>query len=188
MCWIHFQNIHTFTYQKTLLHTLFCLFLKLPKAFSVSLNLVKVQLCLYRNNSRRSTTKPWYDKRISRFLSILIHLWTVGIPVSLLNFKLKSCTLLSSLLKVKFSGEYCSHIESKSTILSAAWNKRHSSTPIFRFLVDFRGIVGVLKGTLLQIWKSPYIFVFTSKQYPKSFLFLVRRIIELFARKVCKIS
>ena len=26
--WIHFRNIHTFTYQKTLLHTLFCLFLK----------------------------------------------------------------------------------------------------------------------------------------------------------------
>ena len=26
--WIHFQNIHTFTYQKTLLHTLCCLFLK----------------------------------------------------------------------------------------------------------------------------------------------------------------
>ena len=32
--WIHFQNIHTFTYQKTLLHTLFYLFLKSSKAFS----------------------------------------------------------------------------------------------------------------------------------------------------------
>ena len=37
--WIHFQNIHTFPYQKTLLHTLFCLFLRLLKAFSVSLNI-----------------------------------------------------------------------------------------------------------------------------------------------------
>ena len=35
---IHFQNIHIFTYQKALLHTLFCLFLKSSKAFSVSLN------------------------------------------------------------------------------------------------------------------------------------------------------
>ena len=35
--WIHFQNIHTFTYQNTLLHTLCCLFLKSSKAFSVSL-------------------------------------------------------------------------------------------------------------------------------------------------------
>ena len=34
--WIHFQKIHTFTYQKTLLHTLFCLYLKSSKAFSVS--------------------------------------------------------------------------------------------------------------------------------------------------------
>ena len=35
--WIRFQNIHTFTYQKILLHTLFCLFLKSSKAFSLSL-------------------------------------------------------------------------------------------------------------------------------------------------------
>ena len=31
--WIHFQSIHTNTYQKSLLHTLFCLFLKSSKAF-----------------------------------------------------------------------------------------------------------------------------------------------------------
>ena len=36
--WIHVQNIHTFTYQKTLLHTLFCLFLKSSKAFAAPLN------------------------------------------------------------------------------------------------------------------------------------------------------
>ena len=35
--WIHCQNIPTFTYQKKLLHTLFCLFLKSLKTFSVSL-------------------------------------------------------------------------------------------------------------------------------------------------------
>ena len=34
---IHFQNMHTFTYQKKLLHTIFCLFLKSSKAFSASL-------------------------------------------------------------------------------------------------------------------------------------------------------
>ena len=37
VCWMYFQNIHAFTYQKTLLHTLFGLFLKSLKAFSVSL-------------------------------------------------------------------------------------------------------------------------------------------------------
>ena len=36
--WIHFQNIHTFTYQKTLLHTLFCFFLKSSNAFTVPLS------------------------------------------------------------------------------------------------------------------------------------------------------
>ena len=36
--WIHLQNKHTFSHQKTLLHTLCCcLFFKLSKAFSVSL-------------------------------------------------------------------------------------------------------------------------------------------------------
>ena len=33
VCSIHFQNVPTFTYQKTLLHTLICLFLKSSKAF-----------------------------------------------------------------------------------------------------------------------------------------------------------
>ena len=37
MHWIHFQNTDTITYQKTLFHTLFCLFLKSSKTFSVSL-------------------------------------------------------------------------------------------------------------------------------------------------------
>ena len=35
--WIHFQNIHTFMYPKTLLHTLFSFFLKSSKDFIVSL-------------------------------------------------------------------------------------------------------------------------------------------------------
>ena len=37
--WLYFQNIQFFTYQKTLLQTLFCLFLKLLKVFSSSLKL-----------------------------------------------------------------------------------------------------------------------------------------------------
>ena len=37
MCWVHFQNVYTFTYQKTLFHAILCLFLKSSKAFSVSL-------------------------------------------------------------------------------------------------------------------------------------------------------
>ena len=46
---IHFQNIHTFTYQKACLHTIFCLFLKSSKAFSVYL--VKISLKNYDDYS-----------------------------------------------------------------------------------------------------------------------------------------
>ena len=38
----------------------------------------------------------------------------------------------------------------------------------------------------MQIWKSPYMFVFISKQYPKNFAFLILRILELFAYEICK--
>ena len=52
--WKHFQNIHTFTYQKPLLHTLFCLFLKWSKAFSVPL---KQRQCKLRPVSKMSLFK-----------------------------------------------------------------------------------------------------------------------------------
>ena len=38
----------------------------------------------------------------------------------------------------------------------------------------------------MQIWKSPYMFVSKYKQYSKNFAFLIRRILKLFAREVCK--
>ena len=36
--WIHFQNIHTFTYQKTLLHTLLLFIFKISKSLQCILN------------------------------------------------------------------------------------------------------------------------------------------------------
>ena len=42
------------------------------------------------------------------------------------------------------------------------------------------------KGTLMQIWKSPSMFVFLQKQYSENSAFLILRILELFAREVCK--
>ena len=36
------------------------------------------------------------------------------------------------------------------------------------------------------IWKSPYVFVSIQKQYPENFAFIILRIVELFAREVCK--
>ena len=44
---------------------------------------------------------------------------------------------------------------------------------------------GLLKGTLMQIWKSPYMFVFM-KKYPENFTFLILKAFELFTCKVCE--
>ena len=38
----------------------------------------------------------------------------------------------------------------------------------------------------MQIWKSPYVFVFIEKQYPENFAFLILRILELFTGKACE--
>ena len=46
--------------------------------------------------------------------------------------------------------------------------------------------IGAIKGTLMQIWKSSYMFVLMDKQYPENFAFLILRNLELFAREVCK--
>ena len=51
--WINFQNIYTFTYQKALLRKLFCLFLKLSKAFSKSLNTYNSDHLLCQNQVSR---------------------------------------------------------------------------------------------------------------------------------------
>ena len=46
--------------------------------------------------------------------------------------------------------------------------------------------ISKLKGTLMQIWKSSYMFVFLEKQYPENFAFLILRIFRLCGREVCK--
>ena len=43
-----------------------------------------------------------------------------------------------------------------------------------------------LKGTLMQIWKSVYMFLFIQKYYSENFAFLILRIPELYTRKVCE--
>ena len=46
--------------------------------------------------------------------------------------------------------------------------------------------VKYFKGTLMEIWKSSYMFVFIQKQYPENFSFLILSIIELFTSEICK--
>ena len=45
-----------------------------------------------------------------------------------------------------------------------------------------------LKGTLMQIWKTAYCFMFRLKQYPENFAFLILETLELFACKVWKFA
>ena len=68
--WIHFQSIHTFTYKKTLLLTLFCFFWKSSKAFSVSFKRpifdVKVSVVGFLSEIR--WIAKWNSKLIIYFL------------------------------------------------------------------------------------------------------------------------
>ena len=76
--------------------------------------------------------------------------------------------------------------------------KRDSGTGLFlRILRNFEehlfskntsgGSFGFLfKGTLMQIWKSSYMFLFILKEYSENLAFLIQRILELFTREVCK--
>ena len=43
-----------------------------------------------------------------------------------------------------------------------------------------------IKGILMQIWKSPYMFVLMQKQNSENFPFWILGILELYTRKVCK--
>ena len=67
--WIHSQNINTFTYQKTLLYILFCLFLKSSKALSLCiLNISSMQLMQGLN------TKAFFRLLLSlRQLHVYVH-------------------------------------------------------------------------------------------------------------------
>ena len=60
------------------------------------------------------------------------------------------------------------------------WPNPHETADLVTFTEE------ILKGTLIQIWKSPYMLVFTLKQYPENFAFFILRILELFAREVCR--
>ena len=42
-----------------------------------------------------------------------------------------------------------------------------------------------IKGALMQISKSPHMFVFIQKQYPEMFVFFILIILKLLALEVC---
>ena len=64
--WTHFQNIHTFTYQKTLIHTLSLLVLQLPKTFSVSISVFG-----YEYLKKEMLTQYFLNSKSKHLISIL---------------------------------------------------------------------------------------------------------------------
>ena len=95
--WIHFQNIHTFTYQKALLHTFFCLFLKLSKAFCVSLMQLKP---IYVNWTYFENKRREYHTLTTAYSRTIFHSTIECCP--------PCCPLLWKLYKALF---WCKHLE-----------------------------------------------------------------------------
>ena len=62
-------------------------------------------------------------------------------------------------------------------------NKKNDIQKKWKTVRNVINIVACFKGTLMQIWKSPYMFAFIWKQYPENFVFLILKVLELFARE-----
>ena len=62
----------------------------------------------------------------------------------------------------------------------------YENEDFFTFSIVYPKInMNAAKGTLIQIWKwRRYILIW--KQYPEKFVFLILRVLELFAREACK--
>ena len=75
--WIHFHTIHIFTYQKILLNTVFYLFLKSSKDFSVSLKQLRNLTYYYKKIIFGDILQ-----RISSFFNFIFYLWYFGRPSS----------------------------------------------------------------------------------------------------------
>ena len=56
----------------------------------------------------------------------------------------------------------------------------------YKTIVSRLKLLLYIKGTLMQIWQFPTMFVFTWKQHPENFAFLILRISRWFPHEVCK--
>ena len=72
--WIHFQNIHTFTYQKTLLHTLLLLVFKIVESLR----------CILKDILQKNYVFfTWYRKIFQSCNSQFPHFWTINFYVAI---------------------------------------------------------------------------------------------------------
>ena len=59
----------------------------------------------------------------------------------------------------------------------------HPTKKMFLKIITYL-IKGIVKGTLMQIWKSPCMFLVISKYHPENIAYLILTILELYTRKV----
>ena len=121
----------------------------------------------------------------------LRHCWLVRLRWSkkylIFNNEFLKSILICFLIKIKRAwvfffayNFYCFYI-CTVFVPSRIWQKQLSNKfTIFWFAFTW------FKGTLMQIWKSPHLFVFIWKQCPENFAFLILKTDKLFAREVCK--
>ena len=78
--WIHFQNIHTFIYQKALLHTLFALFLKSVGSLQSILNNLHLLYFIEKRKLfflRLDLVTPYLVVALTRNTRFRLRLWVV---------------------------------------------------------------------------------------------------------------
>ena len=86
--WIHFNNIHAFTYQKTLLHTLFLLVFKTIESTQCILNILKL-VVIRDQNIQRSNSLKWIARYFVSLVSVDINRFLNYFPVNIDLCKVK---------------------------------------------------------------------------------------------------
>ena len=88
--WIHSQNIHTFTYQKTLLHTFLLLLLKIIESLQyISLSLFyRYYFCRCSYELTQLISVPYFQRRSTQY-SDWLHNFSVTIPRCYKDFYVK---------------------------------------------------------------------------------------------------
>ena len=128
--WTHFQNMHTFTYQKILLHTLFKI---IHKAFSVSLSSFLNRKLQFSDVS----TKTYYFRRENNADIQAMYIAT-GFHIFLMIFEvLLSTNLQYNVLpyRIVFIPIYCMSVLS---VIACVWGYRHERQLEVRWNQCFR--------------------------------------------------
>ena len=114
---------------------------------------------------------------LQRLFNVILFFLPIKHCIKIQNFTEFRCVeiLRKNTIKLGESSVFC-------TVKHFVQNKLFSSCRS-----GFRPNDPCVKGTPLQIWKSPNMFMFVQKKYPENFAFVILRIIlELFAREVRK--